>query len=46
MQNLDATDCSSMWCNMFYLHLLSFEESDVEDGGIKIDKLKTENFER
>ena len=42
---------NSLWQKYFvqlyiYPHLLSFEEGDVEDGGIKIDKLETENFER
>lgn len=27
------------------VHLLSLEESNIEDGGIEIDKLETENFE-
>lgn len=28
-----------------YFYLLPFKESDVKNGGIEIDELKTENFE-
>lgn len=42
--NLNSNETSFL--KTLFQHLLSLEESNVEDGSIEIDKLEDKNFER